>query len=234
MTLARMRVAEWMDDPALRPGDHDAALEGLARLNALSFCHRALWPSVRTLAARNGDSLHVLDVASGGGDLPIRMDAVARRHGVRLRWTLTDRSAHALRHGLARARAAGLSCEGAEVDVLGQPLPTADLVINSLFLHHFDGPDVIRILGAMRHAARLAVGVSDLRRTRLALGLVWLGSRMLTRSPVVHHDATASVRAAHQPQEMRTLADRAGLRHAAVQVADPVRWRLWWERGVAA
>ena len=34
MTLARMRVAEWMDDPALRPGDHDAALDGLARRHA--------------------------------------------------------------------------------------------------------------------------------------------------------------------------------------------------------
>lgn len=234
MTLARERVAEWMDDPALPPVDHDAALRGLSRLNALSRSHRSLWAQVRSLAARAGGTLHVLDVASGGADLPIRMDAVARRQGVRLRWTLTDRSAHALRHGLARARACGLACEGEQVDVPGQPLPEADLVINSLFLHHFDRPDVVRILEAMRRAARLAVGVSDLRRTRLALGLVWLGSRIITRSPVVHHDATASVRAAHQPQEVRELADRAGLQDAVVQVADPVRWRLWWERGAAA
>jgi 2-polyprenyl-3-methyl-5-hydroxy-6-metoxy-1,4-benzoquinol methylase len=223
-----------MDDPALPPADHDAALRGLARLNALSRCHASLWPRVRSLARRKGGTLHVLDVASGGADLPIRMDAVARLQGVRLRWTLTDRSAHALRHGLARARACGLACEGEQVDVLERPLPQADLVINSLFLHHFDGPDVVRILEAMRHAARLAVGASDLRRSRLALGLVWLGSRTLSRSPVVRHDATASVRAAHQPREIRELVDRAGLQDATVQVADPVRWLLWWERGAAA
>jgi SAM-dependent methyltransferase len=230
VTLVRHRVAEWMDDPAIPAAEHARALRGLARLNAISRAHRLIWPPLRELARRTERPLQVLDVASGGGDLPRRLDALARRAGIELRWILSDRSRQALEPSLERSRAAGMTCEGAVIDALREPLPQADVVINSLFLHHLDAPDVAHLLQSMHGAARMAVGVTDLRRTRRALALVWLGSRALTRSAVVHHDAIASVRAAHDPEEIRTLAARAGLHEAAVQVMDPVRWRLWWER----
>lgn len=230
MTIARTRVAERMDDPALPADDHDRALRGLARLNAVSRAHRLLWPRVRALAARARQPLRVLDLASGGGDQPARLDALARRHGVRLHWILSDCSAHALERAHAHATAAGVRCEAVRVDALREPLPEADLVVSSLFLHHFEPEDAARILASMRRAARLAVGVTDLRRTRPALALVWLGARALTRSAVVHHDATASVRAAHALPEVREMAARADMGEATLEVADTVRWRLWWER----
>ncbi|MFM7808598.1 MAG: methyltransferase domain-containing protein, partial [Planctomycetota bacterium] len=228
--FVRRHVAEWMDDPALPAAEHDRALRGLARLNAISRAHRLLWPRVRALSDRTRRPLRVLDLGSGGGDQPVRLDALARRHGVRLDWILSDCSAHALECARAHAAARGVRCEAVRVDALRETLPEADLVLNSLFLHHFDADDVVRILAGMRRAARLAVGVTDLRRTRPALGLVWLGSRALTRSPVVHHDAVASVRAAHEPSEIRALLGRADLGDATVDMADAVRWRLWWER----
>lgn len=228
--MLRERAAEWMDDPALPATEHDDALRGLARLNAISRAHRLLWPRVRALAERTRRPLRVLDLGAGGGDQPVRLDALARRHGVRLDWILSDCSGHALERARAHATAEGVRCEAVRVDALRDPLPEADLVLNSLFLHHFDAEEVVRILDSMRRAARLAVGVTDLRRTRTALGLVWLGSRLLSRSPVVHHDASASVRAAHEPAEIQALLGRADLGDATVEVADAVRWRLWWER----
>lgn len=228
--LTRHRVPEKMDDPALPSAEHDHALRGLARLNLISLAHRLLWPPLRALARRTDRPLRLLDVASGAADLPVRLDRVARRDGVRLHWTLSDRSAHALGHALTRARTAGLDCRAVQVDAVREPLPQADVVMNSLFLHHFDEAEATGILRRMREAAGLAVGVTDLRRTHLALRLVWLGSRLVTRSPVVRHDATASVRAAHEPAEVRDMARGAGLDGATIEVADPVRWRLWWAR----
>ena len=230
VTLLRHRVAEWMDDPAIPAAEHAHALQGLARLNAISRAHRLIWPPLHALARRVRRPLRVLDVASGGGDLPRRLDALARRAGVELHWILSDRSRQAVEPSIERSRASGMTCEAAVIDALHEPLPEADVVINSLFLHHLDAPDVVRVLASMRAAARLAVGVTDLRRSRRALALVWLGSRVVTRSPVVHHDAIASVRAAHDPAEIRRMATHAGLHDAAVHVMDPVRWRLWWER----
>ena len=50
-----------------------------------------------------------------------------------------------------------------------------------------------------------AVGVADLDRTRRGLALAWLGSRVLSRSHIVHFDAIASVRAAFSPREALEL-----------------------------
>jgi hypothetical protein len=82
----------------------------------------------------------------------------------------------------------------------------------------------------MAAAAARAVGVTDLERSRAGLALAWLGSRVLSRSYVVHHDAPASVRAAFTRAEIAALAREAGLEGATVRRAWPERWTLWWRR----
>ena len=228
----RRRVPELMDDEGIGPREHDAALRGLARLNRVSRSDAILWPVLRGVAASgNGRALRVMDVATGSGDVPAALDARARSAGIRIEWTLCDRSPHALARAEERAAGSGMNVRTACVDVLAAPLPTdCDVVISSLFLHHFDPHDAVRILRSMRDAARVAVGVADLDRTWLGLGLATLGARVLSRSPVVHFDAAASVRAAHARAEIESLARDAGMSGCVITRAWPERWRLWWNR----
>jgi hypothetical protein len=100
----------------------------------------------------------------------------------------------------------------------------------SLFVHHLDEQDAVRLLGNMAKGARAAIVVSDLRRTRLGLLFAWVGCRALSRSHVVHVDGARSVRAAYTAEEARHLADRAGLRDARVTTRWPQRWVLEWTR----
>jgi hypothetical protein len=72
--------------------------------------------------------------------------------------------------------------------------------------------------------------VSDLDRSRLGLLLAWLGTRLLTRSPVVHVDSLRSVRAAFTRDEAAALATRAGLTSWRLTMHWPCRWRLVAER----
>jgi len=223
-----------MDDPALDAGRHSHALAGLARLNRWSGSHRLLWPRIAASAREanaRGQPLEVMDVATGSGDGPVAMAAWARRAQLEIRWTLCDTSAHALATARERARSAGIEVETLQADVLTAALPRpADLVTCSLFIHHCERPQALAAMRHMRDAARLAVAITDLDRTRLGLGLAWLGSRTLSRSPVVHFDATASVRAAFSLEEAADLARDAGLAGARVERAFPERWRLWWRR----
>lgn len=53
---------------------------------------------------------------------------------------------------------------------------------------------------------------------------------VLSRSPVVHFDGPASVRAAYTPAELRALADQAGLAGATVRPVFPCRMLLTWSR----
>jgi SAM-dependent methyltransferase len=230
----RIRVPELMVDPGLDAAAHDHALAGLVRLNQWSRSHRLLWPGVaahaRTVNA-TGRALRVVDIATGSADAPLAMDAWARRAGLRIEWVLCDRSAHVLEVAASRAHAAGVTAATVEADAVASRLPCdGDITICSLFLHHCDPGDVTRVLAHMAAAAARAVGVTDLERSRAGLALAWLGSRVLSRSYVVHHDAPASVRAAFTRAEIAALAREAGLEGATVRRAWPERWTLWWRR----
>ena len=76
----RVCEPEAMDDPALDRQRHFAALRGLAWLNGLSASASIVWKPIAQLARqRKVDRLRVLDIATGAGDLPIRLWHMARR-----------------------------------------------------------------------------------------------------------------------------------------------------------
>jgi SAM-dependent methyltransferase len=223
-----------MDDPALDAAAHDQALAGLARLNAWSRSHWLLWDGIARHAREvnaAGRALRVIDIATGSGDAPIAMALRARRDGLKIDWTLCDTSAHALSVATARATAAGVTVDTIVADAIAAPLACdGDLVTCSLFLHHCDPVDATRVLAHLAAAASRAVGVTDLDRTRRGLALAWLGSRALSRSSIVHHDAPASVRAAFTREEAAAIARAARLDGAVMRRAWPERWTLWWRR----
>src|SRR5262249_49192560 len=185
---------------------------------------------IRKLARQTGTSLRLLDVATGAGDVPIRLWQRARRSGVNLHIEGCDRSALAIEHARKRAAEKGADIPFFVRDVLGEELPgNYDVVTCSLFLHHLDESEGIELLRRLAAAGRMVL-VSDLRRNFSGLMLAHVASRVLTRSPVVHYDAPRSVEAAFTPQEALQLARRAGLEGATVKRRWPCRFLLSWQR----
>ena len=82
--IARKRVPELMDDPNLDYQSHVQALRGLARLNAASFSPESIWSEIESDVARLQRPLRVLDVATGGGDIPIAIYQKAKRSGLKI------------------------------------------------------------------------------------------------------------------------------------------------------
>ncbi len=222
---------ELMDDPALPAEEHRRALAGLARLNSFSNSVGVLWPSVKRLARELGRPIKILDVATGGGDVPLGLCARAKRAGVEVEVHACDISPVALETAAARTRAAGATVHYFPADALGEPLPTGfDIVTCSLFLHHLSDDDAVVLLARLAAATECLVLVNDLSRSRWNLGLVWTATRLLTRSPVVHIDGPSSVLAAFTSSEAAVLALRAGLTGAIVETRFPCRWLLTWRK----
>ena len=231
-TRKRHRLPEIMDDPELDERRHLAALDGLSRINWATRSAREVWSAITPLLENAGDQpLRVLDIATGGGDLPIALSKLARRHGAELSATGCDISERALARARERARRAGAPVEFSCVEVIQDKLPEGfDVVTCSLFLHHLDPPEVRLVLEKMRRAASRLVVVCDLRRSAQGDALAWAGSRILSRSDVVHTDALLSARAAYTVDELRDLADDAGLIGAEIRRRAPYRLRLLWEK----
>ncbi|MCP4836226.1 MAG: methyltransferase domain-containing protein [Phycisphaera sp.] len=219
-----------MDDPSLPAADHDAALDGLARLNAWSFADRPFRHGITRLLPRDEETISILDLAAGSGDLITRLARSLPGGRSRIRWMVADISDHALERCRSRAEASGLSIETHRVDAVKDELPAADIVTCSLFLHHLEEDAVTAVLRNLHACARLGGVVCDLRRSGTGLVLAAAASRLATRSHVVHFDAVTSVRAAFTEAELRRLATDAGITAPRLERAFPQRMRLSWRR----
>ncbi len=221
-----------MDDPNLSVTRHVEALRGLARLNLVSHGAGILWPHLAELARTVASNApRILDVATGGGDAPIRLWHRARRAGVVLHLEGCDISPVAVEHARNRAAAAGAPIRFFEYDALtGPALSGYDAMMCSLFLHHLDESQAIALLRRMADMAGRLVLVNDLERGWIALQAVRLATHVLTTSPVVRVDGPRSVEAAFTLPEARALAEAAGLGGARVVRRWPFRWLLAWRR----
>lgn len=225
----RRRQPELMDAPTLEAAEHARALTGLARVNWWSRSTSIVRPVLRLLATEFSAErpMRLLDVACGGGDVTVAIARWTRLAGLPVRVSACDISPTALDISRRRTEAAGESIEYFQHDLLQTPLPVEfDVVMCSLFLHHLDEPDAVRVLRSMSGAAARAMLVNDLIRSRRGYWLALLGTRLLTRSRIVHVDGPLSVAGAFTPQEALHLCEQAGLSDVTISRHWPQRFLL--------
>lgn len=233
--IDRVRIPELMDAPDLPVDVHQQALLGLARLNRVSGVSGRIYGHLRRLAdARPNRRLRLLDVASGSGDLPIGWAVRAKRDGIDLQIATTDFSATAVKEQRVAAARAGVKIDAIQHDCMNGPLPGGfDVVTCSLFMHHLDRHEACTLLRSMQHATDGSIIVCDLERTRVNLALVAIASHGLSRSHIVHHDASVSVRSAFTMSEFRSLATETLARPVRIRRLFPCRFLMTVDEKVA-
>jgi ubiquinone/menaquinone biosynthesis C-methylase UbiE len=98
-----------------------------------------------------------------------------------------------------------------------------DYVVCSLFTHHFRDEAVVAVLGEMSRVARRRVYVIDIHRHALAYFLYTTAGRLVLHNPLVREDGALSILRGFLPEELRRLAERAGLAGAKVERRFPYR-----------
>ncbi len=204
-----------LDDPAALAGN----LRDLRRINrwlgGVSLSRRA----IAALAAHRTD-LTLLDVGTGGADIPIALLGEAERRGRRIRAVATDSrgevlvAARSVAPRLAELR--DLELRVSDGRSLPYPDRSFDVAHASLVLHHLEPADAVILLREMARVARLGVVVNDLARGRLPLAGAWLVGHLLTGNRYTRHDAPLSVRRAYALDETRGLLGAAELRPVSV------------------
>jgi SAM-dependent methyltransferase len=100
---------------------------------------------------------------------------------------------------------------------------TFDVVTASLFLHHFDAPELPGVLRGLYALARRALVVNDLRRARVPYVFGRAFFKALFRSPVSVSDGLVSIRRAFLPGELADAFAAAGIPGVRIRRTFPYR-----------
>jgi 2-polyprenyl-3-methyl-5-hydroxy-6-metoxy-1,4-benzoquinol methylase len=226
----RVLEPEEIDDPALEKEKLFGALHGLSRINFLSASAGSVWtPMVRLACDLRQDRLRILDVATGGGDIPLALWHKAKAAGLQVEVLGVDISERALEFAASHCADCGSDVRFERRDILRDGLPEGfDVIVSSLFLHHLNNGQAAQLLASAAVATRQLVLINDLRRGRYGLTLAYFAGHVLSSSPVVRVDAVRSVRAAFTMQEALAMAEEAGMKGATVRRRWPARYLLEW------
>jgi 2-polyprenyl-3-methyl-5-hydroxy-6-metoxy-1,4-benzoquinol methylase len=225
---------ELMDDPNLPQDQHDRALRGLTTIHRFSGLVNRFWKALLPILRQSQSGptnptnrLKIADVGCGDGYLLRQLCAKATTAGFDVDWIGYDFSTTACQLAADKARAAGVDIRFNQVDILADEIPEkVDVVLNSLFLHHFESAQVQTIITKFRDATTQAFIVEDLRRTVLGYCLAWSCGRLLSRSPIVHYDSVVSVEGAFSIAEVQEILAAADIQNTAITRRWPERFVL--------
>jgi 2-polyprenyl-3-methyl-5-hydroxy-6-metoxy-1,4-benzoquinol methylase len=224
----RIEGEEWLDQGL---GTVEAVEQSLGDLNRINrwlggmrslVCH--LYPRIRDCQAA---PVKLLDLGAGGCAIPMAIARWARAEKTPI-WVLAlDRRHPHLRWAQRRIR------NWPEISLLqgdawAPPFPdrSVDIVISSLFLHHFSEAELLELLPRWVRLARRSLVMSDLVRHPLPYWFMKATSPVFARSPLTRHDAAVSIRRAYRPQELHAVATAAGLRKVQIFRHFPYRMTL--------
>jgi len=214
LTPHRRRGVEILDDPTVDPSIRERSITDVTRSNRWLGGLRAALAEIRAVIRdRNGATL--LDVGTGLGDIPAEV--------------MRDMPSRVVTIGVDEARSLLVAARrrmtyGVCADALALPFRDAsiDVVMCSQVLHHFEFTDAERLIREMNRVARIAVIISDLRRSWIAAAGFWLVSFPLRFHRVSRHDGVVSVLRGFTAKDLQRLV------RAATGVNPVVRHHLGW------
>jgi ubiquinone/menaquinone biosynthesis C-methylase UbiE len=219
---------EWMDRPQPVTEELVSDLRNLRALNRHFGSYRLIRHFLRRWIRPN-ETLRVLDLATGSGDIPRLVVEFARAIGATVEIDAVDLQASTIE--IARELSAGfpeIRYHCADIHHFGET-GRYDLVLFSLALHHFSEEEAVRLLQRCHVLSRGRVLVADLRRSWFAKVSVHLLTTFIFREAMTRNDARVSVARSFSFREMDELARAAGWREFGHRRFRFARQAIWLE-----
>ena len=213
----RSNAPEIMDDLQMEGPVLRKTLKTLARINALLGGDNVSVKGVKHLVRRKDriGNLHLIDLGCGEGS-QLRVLADFSRK-LKLNWRFTGVDANADCIAFAKERSQSYpEIEYLQQDVFNWEMPDCDMVLATLFMHHFDDQQIIEMINSSVDKVSYGWIINDLQRSRIAYGLFWLLG-LFIRNKMVRHDGLLSIKKGFKKEELFTLSEK-------IQMQPEVSW----------
>jgi 2-polyprenyl-3-methyl-5-hydroxy-6-metoxy-1,4-benzoquinol methylase len=212
--LARrdLDAVEEMDRPDCDPAMLERTYAQFGIVNAVVSGWRGTYTSLLRPAFSSDRTNTLLDIGSGGGDLPRALIRWAQMDGLPLEVTAIDPDERAHAYATSRPALPGLSFHRALSSDLVAQGAVFDAVISNHVLHHLERTDFTGLLDDSEHLTRRISVHSDIARHRVGYALFSVGTLPLPGS-YIRRDGLTSIRRSYTPDELRSaVAGRTGWR----------------------
>ncbi len=207
MLEERAKGCELLDAPDCDPQlatESYRFMEGVNRLyGGTRVILNALSCELRSLPRTT--PLRILDIGSGGCDIPLAVARWGRTQGRDIAITCVDHNTQALeraRAALGHQDWASITLEQADIFHY-KPVALFDFALTSMVLHHFSVEEIDTLIEHLRGFVSRALIVNDLRRSLLNYLACWFAVRPCEEG--VRHDALLSIRRGFTPAELRAI-----------------------------
>ena len=109
-----------------------------------------------------------------------------------------------------------------------------DIILTTLFLHHFSKSQLVILFRQLRDQARIGIVVNDIHRHPLAYHAIRVLTRLFSKSDMVKHDAPLSVLRAFKRNEIKAILAEAGIHNYSLTWKWAFRWSLIISSGTSA
>lgn len=212
-TTYRSEELELMDDFSIQGDLLRDTLDQLGRINKWLGGNRITLDGIRALL--NGQSkkrkFTIVDLGCGHGDMLRKVADFGRANGYQFKLIGIDANVDAI------AYANQLSQSYEEISYLSWDIFSdefkalrCDMVLCTLFLHHFSDSDIIDVLKQSSYQTSLGIVINDLQRSKIAYVLFCLLGIVISNY-MVKKDGLTSILRAFKKSEIVKISEQLGL-----------------------
>ncbi len=166
------------------------------------------------------------DLGCGSGEMLIRIAKWARKNDIRVKLIGFDANPHVIAYAKAHCKAYPEIHFYAE-NILEEGFRSRrfDVLLCTLFLHHFKENQLIPLLAQFKEQAKVTI-INDLHRHWFAYYSIQWITKFFSKSPMVQNDACLSVWRAFKKQEWEKILHEAKISNYHLNWCWAFRWKL--------
>ncbi|MGB5943383.1 MAG: methyltransferase domain-containing protein [Leeuwenhoekiella sp.] len=226
--MKRSNEPELMDNPDLDAKILRAALDEVTLVNQRLGGYSVTLEGLHRLfkAVPKGEYT-ILDMGCGDGAMLRKMAAYCRKRRILAQFIGIDLNPKSLE--IAREK----STEFSEITYRCQDIMTVrpadfecDIVTSTLTMHHFTDVQILQFMLHFEKLATIGIVINDLQRSRMALRLFRVFSRIFMKTKIARHDGKVSIQRAFTEKELRTYSEQLGFKKYTIEWRWAFRY-LW-------
>ena len=212
-TSSRSSAAEMMDDFTIEGSVLRDTLDKLETINRLLGGNSATLKGIKKILLKSSKTktITIVDLGCGHGDILRDVAKFGRKNSYKFKLIGIDANNAAIDYAKSLSKDyPELSFE--TIDIFSEDFKkqTYDVVLCTLFLHHFKNNEIIPFLKSTVQKASIGVIVNDLHRHKLAYYLFKMIG-LFIKNKMVREDGLTSVLRAFKRNELETILTKTGV-----------------------